>query len=112
MASVSQALAFGQPAPGFPQIPSGGNLGLTNAGLKIQSFTALKNASYILPTGITVTLPTPTGSGAFIALTVTGAGVATLSGTVSVGGTTLTSYPAEGGQTLIICDASATTGWT
>lgn len=108
---VSQALAVGQPAPGFPQTQVSGNLGLTNYGLAAASFSPLKNGSYLVPTGGTVTLPTPTGSGAFIALAVFGTGVSTLSGIVSSGGSILASFTVVGDQTLIICDADPTRGW-
>lgn len=108
---VSQALAQGQPAPGFAQSQVSGNLGLVNYGLQAATFTALKNGSYLVPTGGTVTLPTPTGSGAFIALTIFGTGVTTLSGIVSSAGATLSSFIVQGDQTLIIGDADPTRGW-
>lgn len=109
---VTQALAAGQPAPGFGQRDtSPGNLGLTNFGLQSASFAASGNGSYLVPTGGTVTLPPPTGSGAFIALSVFGTGITTLSGIISGGGTIFSSFQVSGDQTLIICDADATRGW-
>lgn len=110
--AVSQGLALGQPAPGFGQRDiSPGNLGLTNYGLQSASFTALANGSYLVPTGGTVILPTPTGSGAFLAFSVFGTGVTTLSGTISSDGTILSSFTVTPDQTLILCDASSTRGW-
>lgn len=109
---VSQALASYQGAPGFPQSPSpAGNLGLTNYGLVSATFTAKRNGSYLVPTGGTITLPTPTGSGAFISLSLFGASISTLSGVVSSGGSIRSSLLVPGDQTLIICDADTTRGW-
>lgn len=110
--SVTQALAAGQPAPGFAQRENPpGNLGLTNFGLQPATFTAKKNGSYLVPTGGTVTLPTPTGSGAFIVLSVFGTGITTLSGIISSSGAILASFVVTPDQTLTICDANTTRGW-
>lgn len=110
--AVSQILAAGQPAPGFPQREvSPGNLGVTNYGLQAATFTAKINGSFVFPTGGTVTLPTPTGSGVFIVLSNFGTGFSTLSGTISSNGATLSSYTMTPDQTLILCDASSTRGW-
>jgi len=112
VAVVSQSLPQALPAPGLSaRSVSAGNLGLTNYGRQAASFVAKRNSSYLVPTGGTVTLPTPTGSGAFISLTVFGTGTTTLSGTISVNGSTLSSFVVTPDQTLIICDASATHGW-
>lgn len=109
---VSQGLPAGLPAPGLVQRDvSAGDLGLTNFGLQGSSFAAALNGSYIFPTGGTVTLPSPTGSGAFISLSVYGTGITTLSGVVSAGGTIFSSFPVSGDQTLIICDSNSTRGW-
>lgn len=109
---ASQALAAGQPAPGFPQRDvSPGNLGVENGRLKPATFTAARNFSYIFPTGGTVTLPSPTGSGAFIVLSAFGTGISTLSGIISAGGTIFSTFQVSGDQTLIICDADPTRGW-
>lgn len=108
----SQSLPPGLPAPGFPsRVVGAGNLGLTNYGLQAASFEAKKNGSFLVPTGGTVTLPMPTGSGAFIALSVFGTGVTTLSGVISSGGAILSSFIVTPDQTLIICDADSTRGW-
>ena len=58
-----------------------------------------------------MTLPTPTGSGAFIVLSAFGTGITTLSGVVSAGGNIYSSFVLSGDQTLIICDANTTRGW-
>jgi len=109
---VSQSLPLGQPVAGFAQRDaSPGNLGLVNYGLQSASFTAKKNGTYVVPTGGTITLPTPTGSLAYLAITPFGATTSTLSGTLSVGSSILSSLIIPGGQTLILCDADATRGW-
>lgn len=109
---VSQALAAGQPAPGFPVVPLPGALGVQNMGLVSASFSAQRNSSYIVPVGGTVIFPSPTGSGAFIVLTLRGQGLTTVSGTQSVNGVVVTSFPYQGGQTIIFCDAGTVAGWT
>ena len=110
--AVSQALAVGQPAPGFAQREvAPGNLGLTNYGLQSASFTAKANGSYLVPTGGTVTLPAPKGSGAFIVVSAFGTGITTLSGVISSNGVIFSSFVVTPDQTLIICDADATRGW-
>lgn len=111
MSVVSQALAQGQPAPGFPQIPVSGALGLTNLGLIAATATLRPNTTVIVPTGGTLTLPTAKGSGAFIVISAFGTSVTTLSGTLSANGATVSSFVMQGDQTLIICDADATRGW-
>lgn len=113
MSAVSnQISALGLPAPGFPQRSTSlGVLGLVNYGLQDASFAAKKNGTFLVPTGGTISLPEPTGSGAFIALSMFGTGFSTLSGTVSAGGAILSTLPVDGDQTLIICDADAVRGW-
>lgn len=108
---VSQALAVGQPAPGFPQVVLGGNLGLTNYGRISATAAVLKNGSYQVPTGGTITLPVPTGSGAFLVLALYGTGVTTLSGIISSAGAIMSSFIVLGDQTILLCDADATRGW-
>ena len=111
MAIVSQALAQGQPAPGFAQIPLSGLLGLTNVGLIAATATLRPNTTVMVPTGGTLTLPAPKGSGAYIVVSTFGTGVTTLSGIISAGGSILSSFVMVGDQTLVICDADATRGW-
>lgn len=110
--TVLQALARGQPAPGFGSAEVGSDkLGLAEGGLQGASFTAKKGFAYRFPTGGTVTLEAPTGSGQYIALTCYGTGISTLSGIISAAGQILSSFVLVGDQTLIICDADATRGY-
>lgn len=87
-----------------------GSLGLTDGGLVAASFSAAANTRYRVPVGGTVTLPTATGSGNIIALSIYGSGTTLLSGTVN-GVTGTSAYAVLGDQTLIITDADATRGW-
>lgn len=109
---VNQVAAAGQPVPGFAQRSVGSDkLGLIDGGLQGASFDAKKGTAYRFPTGGTVTLPAPTGSGQYIALTPYGTGTTDLSGVISAGGTIFSTFQISGDQTLIICDADTTRGW-
>ncbi len=88
-----------------------GSLGLTNGGLVAASFAPAVNTKYRVPTGGTITLPTPTGAGDFIVLSIGGAGSSTLSGVLSSEGAILASLIVSGDQTLILTDYDATRGW-
>ena len=88
-----------------------GSLGLTDGGLVASSFAPAAGSKYRVPSGGTITLPTPTGANSNISLAIYGSGVSTLSGTLSSGGAILSSLAVDGDQTLILTDSDSTRGW-
>lgn len=87
------------------------DLALIDGGLAAASFSPNVGTAYRVPSGGTITLPTPTGSGRKIVLAIGGAGFSTLSGIVSSGGAIRSSLLIPGDQTLTLTDYDGTRGW-